>query len=85
MRTVKGTLELGRFEIPYRQYGEHSNLLMCVSGALQTMAIWRSMGKRFADDFTVVIFDMPGIGRSSSCISLGRVYTSAYIVALTWR
>ena len=65
MRTVKGTLELGRFEIPYRQYGEHSNLLMCVSGALQTMAIWRSMVKRFADDFTVVIFDMPGIGRSS--------------------
>lgn len=37
---------------------------MCVSGALQTMAIWRTVVKRFADHFTVVIFDMPGIGRS---------------------
>lgn len=37
---------------------------MCVSGALQTMAIWRTVVKRFSDHFTVVVFDMPGIGRS---------------------
>ncbi len=65
MKTIKGTLDFGRFDVPYRQYGEHENLLMCVSGALQTMAIWRSMVKRFADHFTVVVFDMPGIGRSN--------------------
>ncbi len=64
MKTVKGTLDIGRFEIPYRKYGDSENILVCVSGALQTMAIWRSVVKRFTDDFTVVIFDMPGIGRS---------------------
>ena len=64
MKTVKGTLVTDRFEIPYRKYGESPNLLMCVSGAMQTMAIWRAVIKRFSDDFTVVVFDMPGIGRS---------------------
>jgi len=64
VKTVKGTLEYGRFEIPYRKYGDNENMLMCVSGALQTMAIWRTVVKRFAEHFTVVIFDMPGIGRS---------------------
>ncbi len=64
MRTVKGSLNIGRFEVPYRRYGDSDHLLMCVSGALQTMAIWRTVVKRFAERYTVVIFDMPGIGRS---------------------
>jgi len=64
VKTIKGTLDTGRFEIPYRRYGDHKDMLMCVSGALQTMAIWRTVVKRFAEHFTVVIFDMPGIGRS---------------------
>ena len=64
MKTIKGTLDIGRFEIPYRKYGQHKRILVCVSGALQTMAIWRSVVKRFTNNFTVVIFDMPGIGRS---------------------
>ena len=64
MKTTKGTIDIGRFEIPFRRYGDSEHLLMCVSGALQTMAIWRTIVKRFADEFTVVIFDMPGIGRS---------------------
>lgn len=64
MKTVKGTLNIGRFEVPYRKYGNNSHLLMCVSGAMQTMAIWRTVVNRFAGAFTVVIFDMPGIGRS---------------------
>lgn len=64
MKTIKGTLDIGRFEVPYRRYGDHKNIMVCVSGALQTMAIWRSVVKRFTSNFTVVIFDMPGIGRS---------------------
>ena len=64
MKTSKGAINIGRFEIPYRKYGDDDHLLMCVSGALQTMAIWRTVVKRFAEHFTVVIFDMPGIGRS---------------------
>lgn len=64
MKSSKGIIRQGRFEIPYRQYGDSEHLMVCVSGALQTMAIWRTIVKRFAGDFTVVIFDMPGIGRS---------------------
>lgn len=65
MKTTKGVLDFGRFEIPYRKYGDHPHTLMCVSGALQTMAVWRTVVKRFTNDFTVVVFDMPGIGRST--------------------
>lgn len=64
MKCTKGVIQLERFEVPYRQYGNSEHLLVCVSGALQTMAIWRTVVKRFAKNFTVVIFDMPGIGRS---------------------
>lgn len=64
MKTIKGTLDIGRFEIPYRKYGDSPHTLLCVSGALQTMAIWRTVVQRFADYFTVVVFDMPGTGRS---------------------
>lgn len=64
MKKTQGVIRQGRFEIPYRQYGASPHLLICVSGALQTMAIWRSIIKRFSDAFTVVVFDMPGIGRS---------------------
>ena len=64
MRTGKGILEHGRFRIPYRVYGDHRNVLLCVSGVLQTMAVWRAVTKRFSPHFTVIIFDMPGVGRS---------------------
>ena len=64
VKTVKGTLQHDRFEIPYRVYGDSPRTLMCVSGALQTMAVWRTVVKQFTNEFTVVIFDMPGIGRS---------------------
>lgn len=64
MKTRKGALEFGRFHIPYRRYGEHPNVLLCVSGILQTMAVWRAVTQRFSSHFSVVIFDMPGVGRS---------------------
>ena len=64
MNKIKGTLDGGRFTIPYRVYGDSDDVVVCVSGAMQTMAIWRSMVKQFSDHITVVIFDMPGVGRS---------------------
>ena len=73
MKTIKGTLDVGRFEIPYRKYGNSLHTLICVSGALQTMAIWRSVVKRFADHFSVVVFDMPGTGRSEIKVGRARV------------
>jgi pimeloyl-ACP methyl ester carboxylesterase len=72
LKTVKGILDLDRFEIPYRKYGNSDDMLMCVSGALQTMAIWHTVIRRFTDRFTVVIFDMPGVGRSK--IKYGGVH-----------
>ncbi|KGE04362.1 hypothetical protein HRUBRA_01048 [Pseudohaliea rubra DSM 19751] len=57
-------LQHGRFEIPFRVYGDHPNVLLCVSGVLQTMAVWRSITRRFAPHFRVIVFDMPGVGRS---------------------
>jgi len=64
MKTAKEVLEHGRFRIPFRRYGDHRNVLICVSGVLQTMAVWRAVAKRFSRDFSVIIFDMPGVGRS---------------------
>jgi len=64
LKTSKGIACIGRFEVPYRVYGTSNKLLVCVSGAMQTMSIWRSVVKRFTSDYTVVLFDMPGVGRS---------------------
>ena len=64
MKTAKGVLEAGRFRIPYRRYGDHPDVLLCVSGILQTMAVWRAVARRFSPHFSVIIFDMPGVGRS---------------------
>jgi pimeloyl-ACP methyl ester carboxylesterase len=64
MKIRKDTLEHGRFQIPYRSYGDKPDVLLCVSGVLQTMAVWRAITQRFSRHFTVIIFDMPGVGRS---------------------
>ena len=63
MKTLKGVLDHDRFRVPYRCYGDRKDVLLCVSGALQTMAVWRTVARRFVNDFTVVVFDMPGVGR----------------------
>ncbi|MBT8447625.1 MAG: alpha/beta hydrolase [Gammaproteobacteria bacterium] len=64
MKIVKGVVTHGRFEIPYRIYGNGPDTMVCVSGAQQTMAVWRSMVSYFADSYRVVTFDFPGLGRS---------------------
>ena len=74
MKTSKGKIRFDRFEIPYRLYGEWGELLVCVSGAMQTMSIWRSVVKFFTSDFRVLVFDMPGVGRSR--ILQGPAYVS---------
>lgn len=64
MKAGGGTLDLGRFRVCYRSYGDGPDVLLWLSGALQTMAVWRSVIRRFSGHFTVVVFDMPGLGRS---------------------
>jgi pimeloyl-ACP methyl ester carboxylesterase len=65
MKTIKGELSLGRFLVPYRIYGEAEKTIICISGAKQTMAAWRSFVSHFVADYSVVLFDLPGQGRSS--------------------
>ena len=65
MKIVKGELELGRFLVPYRIYGEAEKTIICISGAKQTMAAWRSFVSHFVDDYSVVVFDLPGQGRAT--------------------
>ncbi len=65
MKTVKGELELGRFLIPYRIYGEAEKTIVCISGAKQTMAAWRSFVRHFIHEYSVVVFDLPGQGRAT--------------------
>ena len=73
VRPVKGSIESGRFRVPYRVYGDAPRALIGVSGALQTMAVWAAFVRRFSQDFTCVIFDMPGIGRSEILSGGARV------------
>ena len=65
MKTIKGELSLGRFLVPYRIYGEAEKTIVCISGAKQTMAAWRSFVRLFVDKYSVVVFDLPGQGRAT--------------------
>ncbi len=77
MHKSKGELQIDRFVVPYRVYGEGDKAVICVSGAQQTMAAWRPFIQRFGRDHAVVVFDAPGLGRSrilrgSASVSLGE-------------
>lgn len=59
-----GAFEYSRFSVPYRVYGDQDKVIVCVSGAKQTMSAWRSFISHFSKEYRVVVFDMPGQGRS---------------------
>lgn len=65
MKIVKGEITIGRFLVPYRIYGEAEAHIVCISGAKQTMAAWRSFVSHFVSDYSIVVFDLPGQGRAS--------------------
>jgi pimeloyl-ACP methyl ester carboxylesterase len=65
MKIVKGELVIGRFLVPYRIYGEAEQTIVCISGAKQTMAAWRSFVSHFVASYSIVVFDLPGQGRAS--------------------
>ncbi len=64
MKKVAGKLDISRFEIPYRIYGSSDKIIVCISGAKQTMSAWRSFVSRFQDEYSVLVFDLPGQGRA---------------------
>ena len=64
MKITKVEIQAGRFVVPYRVYGDRDNRLVAVGGAMQTMAVWRSLVSFFASDYSIVVFDFPGQGRA---------------------
>lgn len=64
MDKIAGVFEYSRFLIPYRVYGQQEKVIVCVSGAKQTMSAWRSFISYFSKDYRIIVFDMPGQGRS---------------------
>jgi pimeloyl-ACP methyl ester carboxylesterase len=64
LKKVSGEIQVGRFLIPYRVYGEAGRILVCISGAKQTMSAWKSVIAYFHQQYRVVVFDLPGQGRA---------------------
>ena len=67
MKIQKAEIRHSRFIVPYRIYGESEKTIVCVSGAKQTMAAWRTFVSHFINNYSIVVFDMPGQGRSTIC------------------
>lgn len=64
MKKIVGEFKGERFSIPYRLYGSSNKLIVCISGAKQTMSAWKSFVMRFHNEYSVLVFDLPGQGRS---------------------
>jgi pimeloyl-ACP methyl ester carboxylesterase len=61
----KGKLDLGRFRVGYRIYGDSGPFLICVNGALQTMGSWHDVVLKFSGSYRILLFDAPGQARGS--------------------
>ncbi|PIQ87739.1 MAG: hypothetical protein COV73_02520 [Candidatus Omnitrophica bacterium CG11_big_fil_rev_8_21_14_0_20_43_6] len=72
---VKGTIELGRFSIPYRIYESEGPHIICLNGVQQSMAMWHTLVERYVPHYRVVLFDFPGQGR-------GKVVSGPALVTL---
>ena len=72
---VKGTIEAGRFVIPYRIYENEGPHIICLNGVQQSMAMWHSLVLRYAPHYRVVLFDFPNQGK-------GKVVSGPTLVTL---
>lgn len=59
------SLDVERFTIPIRIYGEGQKYLICVNGAQQSMGVWKPLAHFLGEAYSVVAFDMPGQGKST--------------------
>lgn len=72
---VKGTIELGRFVVPYRIYENEGPHIICINGVQQSMAMWHTFILRYAPHYRVVLFDFPNQGK-------GKVISGPIFVTL---
>lgn len=73
MSSNVGEIQTGRFQVPFRIYGKSGPFIVCVNGAAQTMAAWRSVISKVSKDARIVTFDFPGQGR-------GEILSGDYFV-----
>ncbi len=59
----KGVIDLKRFSIPYRIYGEGESIV-CINGAQQSTAMWLSFLKYFSNKYEIILFDFPHQGKA---------------------
>ncbi len=71
----KGKLQVQRFVIPYRVYGDAEDTLVFINGIQQSMAMWHSFVRRFEHSYRIVLFDFPHQGTS-------RIVTGSSTVTL---
>jgi len=64
----KGVVQTGRFEIPYRVYGNDGPHLICLNGIQQSMAMWQGFVAHFAADYRIVLFNFPGQGKGRALL-----------------
>ena len=72
---VKGTIELGRFVVPYRIYENAGPHILCINGVQQSMAMWHTFVLRYAPYYRVVLFDFPNQGK-------GKVVSGSISISL---
>ncbi len=72
---VKGTIELGRFAVPYRIYENEGPHIICINGVQQSMAMWHTFLLRYAPHYQIVLFDFPNQGK-------GKVVSGPTFIAL---
>jgi pimeloyl-ACP methyl ester carboxylesterase len=59
---MKGKLNVQRFVVPYRMYGEGERTLVFINGIMQSMAMWHTFVCRFSRSYRIVVFDFPNQG-----------------------
>ena len=63
-KPFKGSVEVDRFLIPYRIYGNGGPQLVMINGVRQSMGMWASFVRRFAENYRIILADLPGQRRS---------------------
>ncbi len=71
---VKGTIESGRFVIPYRIYEHDGPHIICLNGVQQSMAMWHTLVMRYAPHYRVVLFDFPNQGKGK--VTSGPIFVT---------
>jgi pimeloyl-ACP methyl ester carboxylesterase len=61
---LKGCVEVDRFLIPYRIYGNGGPHLVMINGVRQSMGMWASFVRRFSQKYRIILADLPGQGKA---------------------